>query len=112
MISFITNMIYSFFIAFGVIIGASAFGALAAIINNQPPLKAIVDLAGSIKIWAVATALGGTFSSLEVLDDGVFKGEIRLLMKQLIYILVALLGANAGFYLVKLLHRCGQIWGE
>ncbi|KMT23312.1 YtrH family sporulation protein [Clostridium cylindrosporum] len=112
MINFISNIIYSFLISFGVIVGASAFGGLAAIINNQPPLKTIIDLAGSIKIWAVATALGGTFSTFEVLDEGVFKGEIRLVIKQMVYILVALLGANAGFYLVKLLHRCGQIWGE
>ena len=112
MINFISNIIYSFFIALGVIIGASAFGGLAPIITNQPPLKTIIDLAGSIKIWAVATALGGTFSSFEVLDEGVFKGEIRLVIKQMVYVLVALLGANVGYYLVKLLHRCGQIWGE
>lgn len=112
MINFISNITYSFFIAFGVILGASAFGGLAAIINNEPPLKTIVELAGSIKIWAVATALGGTFSSFEMLDEGVFNGEIRVLIKQMTYILIALLGANTGFYLVKLLYKCGQIWGE
>ena len=71
MSNFISNIIYSFLIAFGVIIGASAFAGIGAIINNHPPLKTMLDLASSIKIWAVATALGGTFSSFQIIEEGV-----------------------------------------
>lgn len=67
MFLFISNIIYSFLIAFGVIFGASSFAGFGALINNHPPLKTMIDLANSIKIWAVATALGGPFHPLNYL---------------------------------------------
>lgn len=108
--NFISNIFYSFFISFGVMLGACTFAGVAAMINNNPPLKTMMDLASSIKIWAVATALGGTFFSFQVLDEGVFKGEIRLMLKQIGYVFAALFGANAGFYTLKLLESCGKLW--
>ena len=108
--SFLSNMSYSFLIAFGVMFGSCTFAGIGAIINNHPPLKTMLDLASSIKIWAVAIALGGTFSSFQVIEEGLFKGEIKLMLKQIAYILAALLGANVGFYTLKLLERCGQLW--
>jgi hypothetical protein len=110
--SFINNIIYNFLISFGVILGASVFAGVAAIINNHPPFKTMIDLAASIKVWAIAIALGGTFSSFEVLDKGIIKGEVRSLVKQIIYILVALIGANLGYNVIKLFQRCGQSWIE
>lgn len=106
----IANMIYSFLIAFGIVVGASVFAGIGAIINDQPPLKTMSDLAGSTKIWAVAAALGGTFSSFEIIEKGLFNGELKSIIKQMIYILAALTGSNAGFGLIKLLHRCGGLW--
>jgi hypothetical protein len=108
--SFISNLIYSFFIAFGVMLGATSFAGVAAFINDSPPLKTMLDVASSVKIWAVATALGGTFTSFEVFEGGIFRGEVRVLTKQILYILSALLGANMGFRVVKLIQRCGQLW--
>jgi hypothetical protein len=110
MTNFISNIFYSFFISFGVMLGACTFAGIGAIVNNHPPLKTMLDLAGSIKIWAVATALGGTFSSFQVIEEGLFKGEVRLMIKQIAYILAALIGANIGFYTLKLLERCGELW--
>ncbi len=108
--NFISNMLYSFFIAFGVMFGACTFAGVGAIINNHPPLKTMLDLASTIKIWAVATALGGTFSSIQVIEEGLLKGEIRLMIKQIVYVLAALFGANIGFNALKLLERCGELW--
>lgn len=108
--NFMSNITYSLLISFGVILGASAFAGLGALINNQPPLKTMVDLAQSIKIWAVATALGGTFSSFELFEEGIFKGEIGSLVKQIIYICVALIGANLGLRVIKLFQKCGELW--
>lgn len=110
MSSFICNIIYSFLISLGVILGASFFSGVGALINNHPPLKTMMDLASSIKIWAVATALGGTFSSFEVIEGGIFKGEIGALIKQILYILSAMLGVNLGLRLLKLIEKCGEIW--
>lgn len=110
MSNFISSIIYSFFISLGVLLGATFFAGVGALINNDPPLKTMMDLASSIKIWAVATALGGTFSSFEVIEGGIFKGEIGALIKQIIYILSALIGMNIGMWLLKLLQKCGEIW--
>ena len=110
--SFFTNIINSFLIAFGVIIGASIFAGIGAIMTDNPPLRAMTNLAASIKIWAMATALGGTFSSFIVIDKGLFEGEFRSIVKQVIYIFVALLGANAGYSFIRLIQRCNEIWGN
>lgn len=106
---FFSNLLYSFLIAFGIIIGASIFAGVGAILNNHPPLKTMLDLASSIKIWAVAAALGGTFSSFEIFDKGLFNGEIKSIIKQMIYIFSALSGANLGYGLVKLIQRCNGL---
>lgn len=105
-------MIRNFLIAFGVVIGASVFAGIAAIITNRPPLKSMLDLAGSIKIWAMAVALGDTFSSFAVIEKGLFEGEFKSIVKQAIYVLTAILGASAGYSVMKLIHRCGEIWNN
>jgi small-conductance mechanosensitive channel len=106
--TFASNIIYNFLIAFGVIVGASLFAGLGALINDHPPLKSMFQIASSIKIWAVAVALGGTFSTFEILEKGIFKGEIRSIIKQAVYVVVAVLGANVGYGFIRLIQRCGE----
>ncbi|OPJ57245.1 YtrH family sporulation protein [Alkalithermobacter paradoxus] len=110
MTSFLHNLVYNCLISFGVIIGASLFAGLGALINNHPPFKTMFDVASSIKIWAVVVALGGTFSSFEIIEQGIFKGEIRSVIKQIGYILIALIGANLGCGLIKLIRWCSKLW--
>lgn len=110
MSNFSSNLLYNFLIAFGVIVGASAFAGLGAVINNHPPLKTMINVAGTIKIWAVAVALGGTLTSFEAIDQGLWKGELRAVIKQVAYILIALIGANVGYSLIKLIQRCKWLW--
>lgn len=110
--NFFTSIVNNFLIAFGVVIGASVFAGIGAIITDNPPLRTMINLAASIKIWAMATALGGTFSSFIVIDKGLFEGELRSIVKQVIYIFVALLGANAGYSFIRLIQRCNEIWGN
>ncbi len=110
--NFLTSFIQNFCISFGVVIGASIFSGIGAIITGHPPLRSMINLSSSIKVWAMAIALGGTFSSFEVIDKGLFEGEIKTILKQIIYIFAALLGANAGYTLIKLIQRCGDIWGN
>ena len=112
MSSFYVSVVQNFLIAFGVVIGASVFSGLGAILTNQPPYKVMVEVANSIKIWAIAASLGGTFSSFTVIEKGIFDGEIKILIKQAFYILISLTGANMGYEFVKLLQRCGIIWGK
>lgn len=107
---FIHNAIHHFLVSFGIVAGASSCAGLAALICNNPPLKTMIDVAASLKIWAVAVSLGGTFSSFELLEQGIFKGELKAILRQLAYITAALGGANLGQCLIVLLRRCGQLW--
>lgn len=102
------NIIYNFLISFGVIVGASLLAGIGALINDHPPLKTMFNIAGSVKIWAVAVALGGTFSSFEAIEKGIFKGEIKSIVKQAVYVVVAVLGANMGYGFIRLIQKCGE----
>lgn len=110
--AFWNTLLLNGFVAFGIIVGASVFAGLAAIVNNHPPIKTIVNVADSLKIWAVAVALGGTFQPIEALDQGLFRGELRSIAKQLIYIISALAGANAGYGFILLIQKCGRLWND
>lgn len=112
MTTFFHNLIYSFLVSFGVMVGASIFAGIGAVINDHPPLKTMLDIAGSVKVWAIAIALGGTFTSFEVIDRGLFKGEIKSIAKQAVYVLMAVAGANAGMNFIRLLQQCGELWRE
>lgn len=112
MSNFTGNLIYNFLIAFGVVVGASLCAGLGALLNNHPPIKTMLNISSSIKIWAVAVALGGTVASFEALDKWLLKGEIRLVVKQVLYIIMALLGANVGYGFIKIIQRCGELWME
>jgi len=107
---FIAGLINNFLIAFGVVLGASIFAGIGAIITDHPPLKTMLDLAGSIKLWAMAVALGDTFSSFAAIEKGLFEGEFRSIIKQAVMVLTAIFGANTGYYFIKLIHRCGELW--
>ncbi len=100
--TFYQNVLYNFFISLGVIIGGSIFGGLAATLIGHPPLKTMLELCEKIKIWAIIVALGGTFPSFKVLEIGIFNGEFRSLVKQVIFILSALVGAHIGHKLIFL----------
>jgi len=110
--SFLQDIVYELLIAFGVVVGASVFAGLGALINDNPPMKTMLDMAHSLKIWAVAIALGGTFSTLEVLDQGIWRGELKSILKQVIYIVTALTGSNLGYGFIKLIKICGELWME
>ena len=81
---------------------------LGALINGHPPLKTMFNIAGSIKIWAIAVALGGTFSSFEIIEKGIFKGEIRSIIKQAVHVVIAVVGANMGYGFIRLIQKCGE----
>lgn len=105
-----SKIIYNFFIAFGVMLGACFFAGLAALILNHPPLKTMIDIGKNIKIWAIAIALGGTFSSFEILEKGILRREVMSVIKQIAYIMSALVGANCGYALLKYLKKISELW--
>lgn len=93
---FITKLIMYYFVAFGVVIGGSLFGGLGAFLTKQPPMYTMLDFADRLKIWALVVALGGTFDSFKVFESSIFEGNLSSMMKQIFYIVIALVGAYTG----------------
>jgi len=99
--SFFGALIYHFLVSFGVVLGAACFSGIAAVINDQPPLKAMNDMAGFVKVW-------GSFNSLQMFEKGILRGEIRAMAREVIYIICAMAGANCGSYVLKFVPGFGD----
>ena len=63
----------------------------------------MVRQALSIKLWAIAAAMGGTFSTMEIISQGLFGGRQVVLIKQLLYVIMAFAGAQVACWLVQAL---------
>lgn len=106
--TFYHKAILVFFTALGIILGASLLGAFAAVLVRVPPISIMLKMANEIKIWAIVAAIGGTFSTFEIFEFGLFQGELKPVLKQLIYIFCALAGTQAGYYLLLILSGEGK----
>lgn len=98
--SFENKIVLIFFTALGVMLGSAMVGSLAAVLVREPPVAVMLKLARDMKIWAIAAAIGGTFSTFEIFESGLFSGEVRAVIKQIMYIISALAGTQAGYYLI------------
>ncbi|MCL6612520.1 MAG: YtrH family sporulation protein [Peptococcaceae bacterium] len=98
--SFENKIVLIFFTALGVMLGSVLVGSLSAVLVREPPVAVMLKLARDMKIWAIAAAIGGTFSTFEILESGLFSGEVRAVIKQVLYIISALAGTQAGYYLI------------
>ncbi len=100
---FIHTLIYNFFIALGVILGGTLIGSLGSIFCQDPPLKVMLDLAEKLKIWALVSAIGGTFVAIKVIETGFLDGQISNVIKQFLFILSAFYGAHLGYLVILFL---------
>jgi hypothetical protein len=97
---FLQTLVLTFFVALGVNLGGSFLGALGAVLTRRPPLHTMLDLAGELKIWALVAALGGTFGVIKIFEAGVFDKQFFDLVKQLLLICSAFLGAHLGYLII------------
>ncbi len=98
---FLETVIMDFFIAFGVILGGCLIGGIGAFLAGEPPLHWMWQLADRLKIWALVAAIGGTFDAITAIERGFFSGSHGDIIKQLLFICSAFLGAYIGSVLVK-----------
>ena len=92
----------TFLIALGVILGGSTLGSLGSVIfERQPPFHTLMELAEKLKIWALVTALGGTFTPFKAIELGFLSGQPAEIFKQLALIICAFGGAHIGYLLLK-----------
>jgi len=103
---FYQKLLLIFFTSLGVSLGASLIGSVSAVLVGYPPVEVLVKIAREIKIWAIVAAIGGTFSTIEVLQSGIFEGEFRALAKQLFFLISAFAGAHTGYLII--IHLAGK----
>lgn len=103
--NYVNTLILDFLIALGVVVGGSAIGALSALFTYRPPLHVMADLAERLKIWALASALGGTFNAIRALETGLFGGHLGVVARQVTIILSAFAGAHLGYTIIVLIAR-------
>lgn len=90
-----SQVILTFFVAYGIVVGGAVMGGIGAFFTDRPPLFTIDLLAEQLKIWGLVGALGGTFDSFLQIEK-LFAGQFSPLLKQLIMILAAFVGAHLG----------------
>ena len=98
---FLTQMINHFLISFGVVLGATLLGGIAAVLTLQPPTHTMEDIATNIKIWAVIAAVGGTIDPFRAIETNLVHGDLPLVVKQVLYIISAFIGAHTGTKLMQ-----------
>ncbi|MBO8128430.1 MAG: YtrH family sporulation protein [Peptococcaceae bacterium] len=97
---FAQKLIVVFFTACGTLLGAALIGALGAALVREPPIATMLKLAQEIKIWAIVAAIGGTFSTFEAFESGLFQGEIKAVVRQFCYVLSSLAGAQLSYFVI------------
>ncbi|MDP5274407.1 YtrH family sporulation protein [Chengkuizengella axinellae] len=104
----LTKMITDYMIAFGVVLGASLMAGIAATLTLQPPSFTMQEVAKNVKIWAVVVAIGGTIDPLRLIESNVIDGQLSPAIKQILQIISAFMGAQAGTALMLWLSDGGN----
>lgn len=94
------QVILTFFVAYGIVVGGCLSGGLGAFLMEKPPLLSMEQLADQLKIWGLVGALGGTFDSFLQMEK-ILMGNFSPVFKQLAMIVVAFLGAHMGTICVQ-----------
>ncbi|MBS2969992.1 YtrH family sporulation protein [Metabacillus sp. KIGAM252] len=103
--AFLPAFIDSYFIALGVLLGGSIIGGIGAYLSGEPPMTTIVEFANRLKIWALVAAIGGTFDAFYSFERGLFNGETRDILKQVMLIVSAMGGAQTGWIIITWLTQ-------
>lgn len=98
--SFFSSFIQCFFIAFGVIVGGSIIGSVGAFTTGEPPFHAISHIAKKLRIWAIVSAIGGTFDAISNFEKAL-DGSSLDIFKQILLIVSAMGGVKAGMLIMS-----------
>jgi hypothetical protein len=104
---FYTKAAFSFFIAFGVVLGGAMLAGVGSVFLLTPPKLKMIQVASSLKIWALVAAVGGTIDPIRVIESNMIGGALSPAAQQIGYILFAFLGAHLGTELIQWMCRNG-----
>lgn len=100
------RLLSSFFIALGVTLAGSLGGAAASLLTGGHPMDRLRFLSDEMRLWGILVAISGSFESLRSLEQGLLFGQVRVLARQVLLLVVALVGAHAGYLLLQ--HLAGR----
>ena len=104
---FFTKAAFSFFIAFGVVLGGALLAGMGSVFLMTPPKEKMLQVASNLKIWALVAAVGGTIDPIRVIESHMLEGYLSPALHQIGYILFAFLGAHLGTELIQWLYSSG-----
>lgn len=104
---FYTKAAFSFFIAFGVVLGGAMLAGMGSVFLLEPPKLKMITVASNLKIWALVASVGGTIDPIRVIESHMLDGYLSPAMQQIGYILFAFLGAHLGTELIQWMCRNG-----
>lgn len=99
---FLMEVVLSFSMSLGMLLGGALLGALGALLAGGYPATTMLDLAERLKIWAAVASLGGTFTTIRILGSVLSGGQFPVTFKQLSLIISAFGGAHLGYLLIQL----------
>jgi hypothetical protein len=102
-----TKAVFSFFVAFGVVMGGALLAGVGAVFVWAPPREEMLRVAGHLKIWALVAAVGGSIDPMRVIESNVMDGHLSLAVQQIGYILCGFLGAHIGTELIQWMCKNG-----
>jgi len=98
--SSMAQVILTFFVAYGIVVGGALCGGIGAFLTHKPPLLYMELLADQLKIFGIVGALGGSFDSFLQIEK-ILLGNFSPVVKQLAMIVVAFMGAHIGTICVQ-----------
>jgi glycerol uptake facilitator-like aquaporin len=101
-------MVMYFGVSFGVVIGGSMLSGIAAVLTLQSPSEKMLYISENIKIWAMVAAVGGTIDPIRYIEINVSEGHLNPAIKQILYIVVAFVGAQMGTSLIQMICKGGN----
>lgn len=104
--SLAAGILGSFLVAMGVTLGGSLSGAAASLLTGGHPMDRLQYLAGELRLWGILVALSGSFEPLRNLEQGLLGGQVRVLARQVVLLLAAMLGAHLAYLLLT--HAAGR----
>ena len=103
--AFLRTLALPFFTALGIELGGPLIGAIPTLLMRGRPFKTALELARDLRFWAIAMAIGGSFTVLEALEYGLVRHQLYGFAKQGAAVIGAFAGAQAGYWVVASLSR-------
>jgi hypothetical protein len=95
------KLLSNFLVALGVTVGGTLSGAAASLLMGGHPMDRLRFLSDEMRLWGILVAVSGSFEPLRGIERGLFAGQVREFARQVLFLLVAMVGAHVGYLLLQ-----------